>query len=62
MAGSEPRRAALVSAPVRPKSDHAGPPLNTSSTRRREGLGHDVDDTQSELPLGPVHEVQLQPA
>ena len=25
-------------------------------------FSHDVDDTQAELALGPVHEVQLQPA
>lgn len=33
-----------------------------SRTCLRGGFGHDVDDTQAELPLGSVHQVQLQPA
>ena len=33
-----------------------------SLTGRCGGFRNDVDDTQAELPLSPVHQVQLQPA
>src|SRR5262245_18141028 len=38
------------------------PARYASPARRRERLGHDVDHGQMELALGPMHEIELQPA
>src|SRR5260370_8527514 len=54
-----PRRTITSPALRRGRGEVAWSP---SQTRLRGGFGHDVDDPQAELPLGSVHEVQLQPA